>query len=285
MKQNRILAVFGGAIGAIVILLVAFGAFYIVPEGHVAIVKHTGKAIAQTDPGMHLKIPLLQSIELIEVRERKNSEKLAAATANQLPATAEVSINWTVNKEAAMALFIQYGGLAQFEERVLDPKLRSASKAAISRYRADQIIRDRNTVVAEIGKELLEVTSSLPITITQTQLENVDLPATYLQSVMAKEQAREDAEREKHTLEQQRLQALQKVNTAEAEKQAAILSATGRAEAVRLEAIAEAEAIQLVNEQLSKSPLYIDLVRAKAWNGSLPQTMLGSDSQTLFQIQ
>ncbi len=49
-------------------------------------------------------------------------------------------------------------------------------------------------------------------------------------------------------------------------------------------AIAEAEAIQLVNEQLSKPPRYIDLVRAKAWNGSLPQTMLGSDSQTLFQI-
>ena len=53
----------------------------------------------------------------------------------------------------------------------------------------------------------------------------------------------------------------------------------------RLEAIAEAEAIRLVNLELAKSPLYIDLVRAKAWNGALPQTMLGGETGTLLQLK
>jgi regulator of protease activity HflC (stomatin/prohibitin superfamily) len=269
-------------LGALVFLLL--GTFYIVPEGHVAVVKFTGKADRMEQPGFQVKIPFFETVEIIEVRERKNVENMAAATANQLPATATVSINWTVNRTAAMDLFIKYGGLDQFEERVLDPRMRSAAKAAISRFRADQIIRERQAVVAEIEREIGTVVSMLPITISQAQLENIDLPQSYLDAVLAKEQAREQAEREKHNLERQRLEALQRVNTAEAVKQSAILTAQGQAEALRLTAEAEADAIRLVNAQLAKSPLYIDLVKAKAWNGELPRTLLGENPNLLLNL-
>ena len=190
----------GWGIGALVAVILGFGTVYVVPEGHVAVVKFTGKADRQEAPGMRVKIPIIEDVEIFEVRERKNAEQMAAATANQLPATAVVSINWTVNEEAAIDLFIRYGGLPQFEERVLDPRLRSAAKAAISRFAADQIIRDRLTVVAEIQKEIVEATAGLPITISTTQLEDVDLPPAYLDAILAKEKAREDAEREVEVL-------------------------------------------------------------------------------------
>ena len=45
-----------------------------------------------------------------------------------------MSINWTVEKASAMDLFIKYGGLEQFENRILDPKLRSAAKAALAQF-------------------------------------------------------------------------------------------------------------------------------------------------------
>lgn len=67
------------------------------------------------DPGFHLKLPIADSIEEIEVRRRKNVKELRAATANQLPITASVSINWTANRESAMELFIRFGGLDRFE--------------------------------------------------------------------------------------------------------------------------------------------------------------------------
>jgi regulator of protease activity HflC (stomatin/prohibitin superfamily) len=277
-------AIFLSILGLGALVLLVLGTFYIVPEGHVAVVKFTGKADRMEQPGFQIKIPFFETVEIIEVRERKNVENMAAATANQLPATATVSINWTVNRTAAMDLFIQYGGLDQFEERVLDPRMRSAAKAAISRFRADQIIRERQAVVAEIEREIGTVVSMLPITISQAQLENIDLPQSYLDAVLAKEQAREQAEREKHNLERQRLEALQRVNTAEAVKQSAILTAQGQAEALRLTAQAEADAIRLVNEQLVKSPLYIDLVKAKAWNGELPRTLLGENPNLLLNL-
>ncbi len=257
---------------------------YIVPEGHVAVVKFTGKAVRMEDPGLRFKLPVLENKIVFEVRERKNVETLNAATANQLPVTAVVSLNWAVDKAAALDLFVQYGSLEQFEERVLDPRIRSAAKAAISRFRADQIIRERQLVVAEIQKEVLEVTSTLPVNFSNTQLEDVTLPEVYMASILAKEQARENAEREKHTLVQQKLQAQQKVQSAEAGRDANIATGEGNAARTLLEATAEAQAIELVNEQLAKSPLFIDLVRAKAWNGVLPTTVLSEGVTPLLSI-
>ena len=51
------------------------------------------------------------------------------------------------------------------------------------------------------------------------------------------------------------------------------------------EARAEAEAIRLVNAQLERSPRYIELTRAKRWNGVLPATMVGSNVTPLLSIK
>jgi regulator of protease activity HflC (stomatin/prohibitin superfamily) len=276
---------------AITGVLIAFTAMaaalslYVVPEGHVAVVKYTGKADRQESPGLQTKFPFLETVEIFEVRERKNREEMAAATKNRLPVTAVVSINWTVNKEAAIDLYVRYGGLDQFEERVLDPRMRSAAKAAIAHYGADEIIRDRVTVVAEIQRELVSVTDDLPISINTTQLENIELPKAYMDSILAKEQARENAEREEHALVQQKLVAQQKVQTAEAERDARKALADGRAYQIQTEAQAEAEAINMIQEQLAKSPTYVELVKAKAWNGQLPTTMLGAEADILYAVK
>ena len=249
--------------------------------------KRFGKAISQVDPGIHLKIPFVDSVEHMEVRQRKNVEELAAATANQLPIQVAVSINWTVEKTSAMALFINYGGLEQFESRILDPKLRSAAKAALAQFPADQLIRNRQAAVAAIMEEMMRELEDFPLTVNSPQIENIALPPTYQQAVLEKERARENAEQEKHTLERQRqrLVALQAVNSAEANAAAKRLEAD--AEAYRVTAVAEAEAtaIRLINVQLEKSPRYVELVKAKQWNGVLPQTMRAEDGAVLFSIR
>ena len=272
------------AVVALFALIVATDSIYTVQEGHVGIVKRFSKAVAQVDPGLHIKYPFVDSIEAIEVRQRKNTEQLAAATENQLPVTAEVSVNWTVDKSSAMDLFVEYGGLDQFENRILDPKLRSAAKAAISRFPADQLIRNRQAAVSAIMDGMTAALEAFPVTVNSPQIENLELPETYLEAVQQKERAREDAEREKHTLEQQRLIALQAVNSAEANATAKRLEADAEAYRVLTEATAEADAIRLVTEQLGKSPEYVELVRAKRWDGVLPRTVLGEGVGALLSM-
>ena len=74
------------------------------------------------------------------------------------------------------------------------------------------------------------------------------------------------------------------MNSAEANAQAKRLEADAEAYRVLTEAQAESDAIRLINEQLSRSPLYVDLVRAKRWNGILPQTVLGEGVGTFLSL-
>lgn len=258
-------------------------AFYTVEEGHVGIIKRFGKVVDQVGPGLHIKIPVADQVVEIEVRQRKNVEDLAAATANQLPIKASISINWTVNSESAKSLYVKYGGLKQFESRILDPKLRSASKAALSKFSADRLIIDRQVAVSAIMEAMLAELEGFPVTVNSPQIENIILPPTYVQAVLAKEQAREDAEKEKHVLERQRLNALREVNSAEASATSKRLAADAEAYRLVTEAKAEAEAIRLVATSLGDSPAYIELSKAKKWDGTLPQTMLSDGASVILK--
>lgn len=300
---------------AFVGLLTAWSGLYTVPEGHITVVKKFSEAVRQENPGLQFKIPFIETTETFEVRERKNVEEMSVATANQLPATAVVSINWTVNKEAALNLYVRYGGLAQFEDRVLDPRMRSAAKAAISRFRADQLIRERQLVVAEIQKEILTVMAGLPITVNTTQLEDIELPEIYMQSILAKEKAREDAEREKHNLTKQKLEAQQLVQSAEAERDAVRAHADGQAYKIEITALADAkqvriaaaanaeritveadaEAYRINIEYTGRStgvkrlaaeltPEYVQYLLAQQWDGVRSRTVLGASPEILMQI-
>lgn len=79
MKSN--VTKFGsiGVVGLIGIVAL-FGTVYTVEEGHIGIVKRFNEAKSQVNPGLHFKIPFIDSVESIEVRTRKNEEKMSSST-------------------------------------------------------------------------------------------------------------------------------------------------------------------------------------------------------------
>jgi regulator of protease activity HflC (stomatin/prohibitin superfamily) len=290
MDKKLVAKIVAGVSATFIVCVIAMG-IYTVDEGHVGVVKSWGKAVKQVGPGIHLKLPVRDKVSMIEVRQRRNVEELAAATANQLRITAKVSVNWTVNTDSAMDLFVKYGGLSQFETRVLDPKLRSAAKAALSKFPADQLIRNRGAAVAEIMATMSDALAGFPITVNSPQIENIVLPGAYNEAVLAKEKARENAEQEKHRLTRQKLVAQQKVQTAEAERDARKAAADGEAYAKRTLADAEgyrikteytlrAEGVATLRKELTKD--YNDYIRAQKWDGRLPTHVLGTSSSVLL---
>ncbi|MBS3797083.1 MULTISPECIES: SPFH domain-containing protein [unclassified Pseudoalteromonas] len=289
-----------GLIGTIfvvlVLLLVGFKSMYTVDEGHVGIIKRFGEATEQVNPGLHTKIPFVDTVEMLEIRTRKNVEKLRAATHEQMPLTAEVSINWTVNREEAFDLFKSYGGLTQFESRILDPKLRSATKDALARYKAEELIQNRSQVIARIEELLLEEMKSYPVKLDSAQIEDLVLPPKYIQSIETKQTEKNLAAAEKHKLERQNLQAQQEVNTANAQRDAAKAKADGlayaikveaqaEAEAIRMKGLAEAEAMQKKAEAIKNNATLVEYMRAQTWNGQMPTTVMGSDQGILWNMK
>lgn len=285
MSNKLIVSIGLMVVTALIALTAIFGSFYTVAEGHAGIVLRFNKAIAQVEPGLHFKVPFVDTVREIDIRERKNVETMRAATENQLAITVEASMNWVVNKESALELYRKYGSLEQFEGRILDPKFRSAAKAALSRYPADILIKSRNLAIAEIGKELRSVTEGLPIRITSPQIENIGFPQVYLAAVLAKEKEREEAERALHALEKQKTESQKLVNTANAKRDADKSRADGQAYATLTQAKADAEAVRIVSQEIAKNPSYIEYIKAKAWNGTLPTTVLGENANMLMAIK
>jgi len=279
----------------LIIILSIWLSFYIVGEGNRAIVTRFGEAIYQTNPGLHFKVPFINGVHKIEVRERKSVEELSAATKNQLPAVIKLSINWIINADELMDVYKRYGSLEQFENRILDPKLRQAGKAAASKFNADELIRDRQDVTVEILTIMQALMANYPVQINSPQIENIELPSAYMDSVLKKEQAREDASREQYNLAKQNLVAKQSVQTANAERDATKARADGVAYKITTEATAEAASIRLiksaeaggireVEKALSSNPLFVDYTKALRWDGAVPKTVLGEGSNILLKL-
>lgn len=280
---------------AIVVVIALMQAMFTVEEGHVGIVKRFGEATQQVNPGLHMKIPFVDTVEVLEIRTRKNLEKLSASTHEQMPVTAEVSINWTVQRDLAFELFKSYGGLDQFENRILDPKLRSAAKDALARYKAEEIIQNRSKVIAQIEEVLKNEMAEYPVKLDSAQLENLGLPQKYILSIETKQTEKNLAAAEKHRLERQKLEAQREVNTANAKREAAMATADGKAYSIKTEAIAEAEAIKLKGaaeaeamqkkaQALQQSKTLVDYIRAQQWNGQMPSTIMGSGQSVLWNM-
>ena len=272
-------------ITAVIAVIIFLSSVYTVNEGHIGIVKRFSEAKEQVNPGLHFKVPFIDSVEEIEVRTRKNEEKMASSTKEQMPVTIVVSVNWTVDKAAALELFRQYGGLTQFENRILDPRFRSATKDVIPRYDAEKLIQDRASAIQAIELNFIEEMKDFPVTVDNIQIENIQLPAKYLTSIETKQTEKNLADAEKHKLARQNLEAQRDVNTAKAKADGIKLVAIAEAESIRIKGLAEAEAITAKAKALGNNPLIVKLTEAQNWDGKLPATVLGSSNMPILDMR
>ncbi|MFT4993722.1 MAG: regulator of protease activity HflC (stomatin/prohibitin superfamily) [Paraglaciecola sp.] len=269
----------------VVSIILLMGSIYTVNEGHIGIVKRFSEAKKQVNPGLHFKVPFIDSVEEIEVRTRKNEEKMASSTKEQMPVTVSVSVNWTVDKTAALELFRQYGGLSQFESRILDPRFRSATKDVIPQFDAERLIQDRASAIEAIEANLIEEMKNFPVIVDNIQIENIQLPAKYLTSIETKQTEKNLAAAEEHKLARQNLEAQRDVNTAKAKADGIKLVAIAEAESIRIKGLAEAEAITAKAKALGDNPLIIKLTEAQNWDGKLPATMLGAQNMPILDMR
>lgn len=286
----------GKIAAAVVAAIVLTQVFYTIDEGHVGIVKRFGEATTQVNPGLHTKVPFADSVEELEIRTRKNAESLKASTFEQMPVQAEVSVNWTVIRAEAFELYKGYGGLDQFENRILDPRLRSATKDALARFKAEQIVQNRGQVIQKIEETLLTAMEDFPVKLDSVQIENLVLPAKYLQSIETKQTEKNLAAAEQHRLDRQKLEAQREVNTAEAQRDAEKARADGSAYAIEVEAIAQAQAIRVQGlaeaeamlkkaEAIKANKTLVEYIKAQQWDGKLPTTVMGSGQDILWNMK
>jgi regulator of protease activity HflC (stomatin/prohibitin superfamily) len=269
---------------------------YIVDEGRVGVLTYMGKAVSQEGPaGLKWKTPFVQGMQEFDVRERALTGELGAATSNQLMTTVTFSVNWRPDPAHILDIFVKYGSPEDFAMNTIRPRLQQSLKSTIGKFTGADMTRRREEVAAAMLDRAQEVLEGYPAILTSVQIEDFSLPPRYMEAVLQKEEQREITEKEQLLLEQQKVQAQQAVQTAEAEKNATKATADGdayavsvaavaEAEAIRLKAMAEADGVRAVAAAIASNPLLVEYERVKSWDGKLPAMVMGDQPSLLMQM-
>ena len=270
---------------AVFALSIVWMGIYRIDAGHVGIVKRFGNVVDVVDPGLHVKIPYADTVEEMEVRERAFSMNLAAASQDPLELPITVTVNWLVKRTNVKDLYVQFGSLAQFETRIIQPRLNDAVKGVTSGYTVNDLLRKR-TEYRDRSQKVFAERMPDDIQITGFSIVNIGFPPEYTKAIRDKQVAREQAETERFVLERQKLTTTQVTQTAMAQRDADKARADGRAYEIEVQGKAQAEAVRVLGEALTKNPLVVEYRKIEKWRGVFPTTFMGGEQgvNTLWQL-
>jgi regulator of protease activity HflC (stomatin/prohibitin superfamily) len=192
----------------------------------------------------------------------KNDDSITFQNSDSMKFNADIGISFSVIPGHGKDLYAQYNkGI----DEIAAIDMRNSVRSAFVNQGA---VRD---VEGVFGKGLPEFMNAVNNEVRETwKARGINVHEVYLigairpdpqviQSINAKVQAVQNA-----------LAAENKIAQSKAERMQAQEEADAKAYTILAKAKAEAKAIELVQEQLSKSPTYVDYVRAQKWDGKLP---------------
>lgn len=247
---------------AIVLLAFFLGSFTIVGAGERGVVLTWGAFNNQIfDPGLHFKIPFVQRVVKMSVRTTAVEREKSEAYSHDLQVVDIHSlVNYNIDPQAVGTVYQNYG--LDFESNLIVARVEAGVKQTIAQYTAEELLSKRGEVQGKI-QDVLTLTVPPQFIVTKYSLVNEAFSPEFERAIEDKQVALQKAEQAKNELAK-----------AEIDAKARIATATGEAEAIRIQA-------QAITQQGGKE--YVNLKWVEKWDGKLPQTMLG-DSTPLVNI-
>ena len=283
-------------VGGLALILVAIAIFIcscigIVPTGYTGILTTFGAVQDRTvSAGINFIAPW-QNVVTMDNRTQKVNVTTQAFSSDIQQVDITLSVNYSIGQETARELYKTVG--KNYYDNVMFPRIQENVKAVFSQYTAEALISNReilSTAVAELMKHDME---QYAITIISIAIEDIDFTDAFTNAVEAKQVAAQN----KLTAETQQAQ---KTMEQQAEAERAIIAANAKAEQDVIAAKADLEVVKIqadaalyagereanMNERIAAalSPELIQYYWIKQWNGKLPSTVLGSQSNYMLDI-
>lgn len=254
------------AVIVVALVVLVFNCFSVVDEGYIGVKYQFGKIVdSSLSAGLNFHIPFIEEIRPVDIREQIYSVQTNAYTSDtQTVDSLSLKLNYCYDP-TQLSDIIRSTGIENVETKLLVPNVAKISKNEIGKVRAEDLVQSRSEVQDAIYEVLKETLAPNGIVVTAFAIENLDFDDAFEESIQAKVIAAQDALKMQNKTVEREEEARQKVIAAQAE-----------ADSQRIKAEAEAYAIQVVQEQLAKSPTYIDYLKINNWNGELPQA-IGND--------
>ncbi|MFN3740607.1 MAG: prohibitin family protein [Thermodesulfovibrionales bacterium] len=252
-KLKIIIMVFGGFIAFLIL-----NPFVIVGAGERGVVLNFGAVQDYVfDEGLHLRIPIVQKVVIMDVKVHKSQTDAEAASKDLQDTHSTIAVNYHIFPEKANWVYQNIG--KEYKERIIDPAVQEVVKAVTARYTAVELITQREKVRAEIMELLKKRLIAYNIVVDDFSIVNFKFSQQFTQAIEAKQTAEQLALKAQRDLERIKIEAEQKITQARAE-----------AEALRLQK-------QNVTPELVKLRMIEASLKAiEKWDGHLPKVTAGA---------
>ncbi|CAF2740971.1 unnamed protein product [Rotaria sp. Silwood2] len=225
-----------------------------VPQQEAWVVERMGKFYKTLNPGLNILLPIVDSIRYVQ-----SLKEIAIEVPSQ---TAISKDNVTLNIDGVLYLKVFDPYLASYgvqdAEFAVTQLAQTTMRSEIGKIALDTLFRERESLNAGIVEAINKAAKAWGIICLRYEIRDIRLPAKVQEAM----QMQVEAERRKRAtiLESEGVREAQ-INKAEGTKQSTILSsegfkleqinnATGEAEAMRVTASARAQALRIVSDQL-----------------------------------
>ncbi len=255
-----------GGVALLLLLILAFSCFVIVPAGHTGVVVTLGKVSDRIlSEGFHIKAPIVQQVEKVSNKIQVQEVESAAVSRDLQAVRSIIAVNYRVSLDASAKLFKNIG--RDYQTVILLPNVQESMKSATAKYTAEELITKRAQVGEEVKTTLENKVSEYGIFIEKFNIVNFDFSADFNAAIEAKQVAEQNLLKTK--TEQQ-----QAIVIAEAEAKKQIIAAEAEAKAITAKAQAQADANNLLTKSLSQ--VLVEYQKIQKWDGKMPAVTGGN---------
>lgn len=193
----------------VVALLLLMWSTTSIPTGNVGVLTLFGRVTGQTlAEGIHLINPL-KSVEKMPIQTQSLKESANVPSNEGLILALDTSLLFRLDKDKAAFVFQTVGN--NYVEKIVEPTLRAAIRAATSAHSANALYTNaRELVQQQIQEELTAQLAPRGVIVENVLLRDVQLPAMLKGSIEAKQQAEQDALRMSFILQKEKQEAERK---------------------------------------------------------------------------
>jgi len=263
-------------------LLIFFKPFVVINSGEVGILKTAGKFDSEPlQPGLHLFIPAIQDVIVVDTRVRIVNYKTHAGEgdfdrrggvlikpaievldARGLPVNIELTVQYRLNPMRAPQTVAEWG--LNWEEKIINPVVRDVVRNVVGQFKAEDLPVKRNEIAIKIQTQIAKEIDKLngnPVELVAVQLRSIMLPPKIKDQIERVQIAKQEAERVKYEVLRAKQEAEKKAALARGTAEAKKIEAQGEADRIRIEAEAQAKANKLISDSLSEKLLVLKQIQ------------------------
>lgn len=243
--------------GVVIFILVFFRPWVQIGPGQRGIVLNFGAVQGQVmDEGLHVLIPVMQKVAIMDVKVQKVETDAAAASSDLQDISTRVALNYHVIPDMANVVYQSIG--VQFGERIIDPAIQEVVKAVTAKYTAEELITKRAIVGEAMRLALAERLVVNNIAVDAFSIMTFSFSKVFTEAIESKQTAEQLALKAKRDLDRIKIEAEQKITAARAE-----------AESLRL------QRANISTDLIELRKIEANMKAIEKWNGILPQVTGG----------